>query len=228
MTGLFITATGTEIGKTLITAALCHQAREAGKPLQALKPIISGLDDDTLDESDTAVIAKALGLPLSDATFDRISPFRFKAPLAPTMAAKAEGRTLDYDAIIHTCRQALDSDTFTLIEGVGGSFVPLAGDRLVADWITDLGLDSILVAGSYLGTISHTISTLEAMQARGLKVRAIIVSESAPGTLYDNPDLAETAGEIVRLTGLPVATIPRIQAADPWRHAPPLLHLLNA
>ncbi len=228
MAGLFITATGTEIGKTLITAALCHQAREAGRLLQALKPIISGLDDDTRAESDTAVIAKALGLPLTDATFDQVSPFRFKAPLAPTMAAKAEGRTLDYDAIIQACKQALARPDFTLIEGVGGSFVPLTGDRLVADWIADLGLESILVAGSYLGTISHTISTLEAMQARGLSVRAIIVSESAPGTLYDNPDLAETAAEIERLTDLPVVTIPRIQAADPWQYAPPLLHLLDA
>lgn len=228
MAGLFITATGTEIGKTLITAALCHQAREESRSLQALKPIISGLDDDTLADSDTAVIARALGLPINDATFDQISPFRFKAPLAPTMAAKAEGRSLDYNAVIHTCRQALESNTFTLIEGVGGSFVPLTGNHLVTDWIADLGIESVLVAGSYLGTISHTISTLEAMQARGLGVRGIIVSESAPGTLYNNPALAETAGEIERLTGLPVATIPRIQAADPWRHAPPLLHLLDA
>ncbi|SDE57849.1 dethiobiotin synthase [Kordiimonas lacus] len=228
MAGLFITATGTEIGKTLVTAALCHQAREADRPLQALKPIISGLDVDTMADSDTAVIAQALGLPINDTTFDQISPFRFKAPLAPTMAAKAEGRTLDYDAVIQVCRGALESDNFTLIEGVGGSFVPLADGRLVVDWITDLGLESILVAGSYLGTISHTISTLEAMQARGLKVRAIVVSESAPGTLYANPDLAETANEIERLTGLPVATIPRIQAAHPWRHVPPLLHLLDA
>jgi len=228
MAGLFITSSGTEIGKTLVTAALCHQARKVDMDLTALKPIISGFDDSTMAESDTAVIAKALGLPIHADTLGQISPFRFKAPLAPTMAAKAEGRTLDYDAVIGTCRKALEADTFTLIEGVGGSFVPLTGERLVADWIADLELESLLVVGSYLGTISHTISTVEAMQARGLKVRGIIVSESAPGTIYDNPDLSETAEEIEGLTNLPVATIPRIQATDPWRHAPALLHLIEA
>lgn len=227
MAGLFITSTGTEIGKTMVTAALCHQAREAGKSLMALKPIISGLDVDAPSDSDTGVIANAMGLPLDDKTFDMISPFRFKAPLAPTMAAKAEGRTLSYDAVIQTCRQALDGGDTTLIEGVGGSFVPLTEDKLVADWIKDLDLDSILVTGSYLGTLSHTISTVEAMQARGLSVRAIVISESAPGAVYDNPDLADTALEIERLLGLPVATVPRIQSSEPWRYAPPLLHLLG-
>ncbi len=223
MKGLFITSTGTEIGKTLVTATLCHQLKSLGKAVAALKPIISGVTDDTMQGSDTALIAESLGLPLNLEVINRISPFRYKAPLAPTMAAALEGRTLDYEDLIRACRITLAENQFTLVEGVGGSFVPLVGDRLVADWIKDLGLESLLVVGSYLGTISHTIATLEAMTARGLPVRAIVISESGD----DNPDLAKTTEEIERLTGLRVAVIPRLSSPSaPWTSAPDLTHLI--
>ncbi|WP_417464197.1 dethiobiotin synthase [Kordiimonas sp.] len=223
MKGLFITSTGTEIGKTLVTATLCHQLKSSGKAVAALKPIISGVTDDTMQGSDTALIAESLDLPLNLEVINRISPFRYKAPLAPTMAAALEGRTLDYEDLIRACRIAMAENQFTLVEGVGGSFVPLVGDKLVADWIKDLGLESLLVVGSYLGTISHTIATLEAMTARGLPVRAIVISESGG----DNPDLAKTTEEIERLTGLRVAVIPRLSSAfAPWASAPDLAHLI--
>lgn len=225
MSGLFITSTGTEIGKTLVTATLCHQARQAGRDIMALKPVISGVDTD-MTSSDTAVIAEALGMEAHAGTWDALSPFRFKAPLAPTMAAEKEDRNLSYAAVINFCQKALDQNPLTLIEGVGGSFVPLAEGKLVADWITDLNLESILVTGSYLGTLSHTIATIEAMAARGLNTRAIVVSESAPGTLYDNPDLHDTAAELEALCGLPVVTIPRLQGEKTWQSAPNLTHLL--
>ncbi|NVJ71528.1 MAG: dethiobiotin synthase [Alphaproteobacteria bacterium] len=227
MPNLFITSTGTEIGKTLVTAALCHQLRRQGETVTALKPIISGVDQNTMAESDTGVIAKALGLPLTEEVINQISPFRYKAPLAPTMAAEKEGKTLDYDAVIARCQQAMKAEGFTLIEGVGGSFVPLTDDKLVADWIKDLGLKSILVAGSYLGTMSHIIATLEAMQARGLDVIGIVISESPEGDIFANPDLEKTAWEIEKLTKLPVSTIPRISDEDAWREVPPLLQLLK-
>ncbi|WP_262692093.1 dethiobiotin synthase [Kordiimonas aestuarii] len=222
MSGLFITSSGTEIGKTLVTATLCHQLRTAGRPVAALKPIISGVTDDTMEGSDTAVIADGLGLEMTPEVVDQMSPFRYRAPLAPAMAAALEGRTLDMDALIKTCRAALDHNPFTVIEGVGGSFVPLAGKTLVADWIKALELPSLMVVGSYLGTISHTLATLEAMQGRGLVVRAIVMSESTG----DNPPLDATADELRRLSGLSVAVMPRLDAVQPWRHAPNLLPLI--
>lgn len=227
MPNLFITSTGTEIGKTLVTAALCHQLSAQGETVTALKPIISGVDQNTMAESDTGVVAKALGLPLTEEVINQISPFRYKAPLAPTMAAEKEGKTLDYDAVIACCQQAMKTEGFTLIEGVGGSFVPLTDDKLVADWIKDLGLKSLLVAGSYLGTMSHILATLEAMQARGLEVIGIVISESPEGDIFSNPDLKKTAREIEKLTKLPVATIPRISDEDAWREVPSLMHMLK-
>jgi dethiobiotin synthetase len=220
MSGFFITSSGTEIGKTLVTAALCYQLRQAGKPVAALKPIISGVGDDAMEGTDTAIIADGLGLELTPDVVNRISPFRYKAPLAPVMAAELEGRTLDYGALIKVCRDSLEAHPFSLIEGVGGSFVPLVGKTLVTDWISDLGLPSLMVVGSYLGTISHTVATFEAMRARGLETRGIVVSESAG---EGHPDLERTALEIASLTGVRTITVPRIQANKPWRHVPNLL-----
>lgn len=223
MSGLFITSTGTEIGKTFVTATLCHQRRTSGKPVAALKPVISGIEDDNMKGTDTAAIADGLGLPLSREVVDLISPFRFQAPLAPVMAAKLEGRTLDYGAVVDTCKAALAANPFTIIEGVGGSFVPMTEDKLVADWIADLALPSLLVTGSYLGTISHTIATVDAMRQRGLPITAIIISESAPTGGDPHPDLAETAAQIERWCHLPVATVSRLDGDHAWRRAPDLL-----
>jgi dethiobiotin synthetase len=225
----FITSTGTEIGKTMVTATLVYQLRQAGKPVTALKPLISGIPNSgdlvsDMHGTDTAAIMDALDQNITPEAIDNISPIRFKAPLAPSMAAKLEGRELDYDDLISTCKNALKTDGTTLIEGVGGSFVPLMDTRLVTDWIKDLNLSSILVAGSYLGTISHTIATIEAMHNRGLDITSIIISESAG---KDHPDLGETALEIKRHTNLKVITLPRISGGTPWRNAPGILRALS-
>ncbi len=223
MTGLFISSTGTEIGKTLVTATLAHQLHMSGKPVTAIKPLISDFDENAPQGTDTALLAEAMGLPLTAQTISTLSPFRYRAPLAPSMAAALEGKTLDYDALLTVCKIALQQNPFTLIEGVGGSFVPLTGKKLVADWIQDLNLPSLLVIGSYLGTISHTIATLEAMHARSLPVTGIVMSATEGD---DHPDLEKTADEIRGLTGLPLITIGRLQDSKPWTVAPNLLPLL--
>lgn len=214
MNGLFLTSTGTEIGKTFVTAALCHQLRTSRRPVTAIKPIISGVTDGTMEGTDTAIIADGLGLTLTPDVVNSISPFRYRAPLAPSMAAKLEGRTLDYDALIQTCKSALATNPFTIVEGVGGSFVPLTDDKLVANWIADLGLPSVVVAGSYLGTLSHITATLEAMAARDLPVKALVISESAGD---EHPDFEETVKQARRWTDVPVIAVPRAKSPDGWR-----------
>ncbi|MBL4838555.1 MAG: dethiobiotin synthase [Kordiimonadaceae bacterium] len=223
MSGLFITATGTEIGKTFVTAALCHQLRAAGKPVHAIKPLISGIDEADFSGTDTAILADSLGLDLDINTLDTISPYRYKAPLAPAMAAQLEGKTLDYTALLTFCRAALAQNPFCLIEGVGGSFVPLTHDKLVADWIKDLALPSVVVAGSYLGTLSHITATLEAMAARHLPVKALVISETA-GT--DHPDFDATVAQAKAWTDVPVIALPRLSATAGWQNAPDLLTTL--
>ena len=224
MSGFFITSTGTEIGKTFITASLCYQLRKAGSSVHAIKPLISGIDEDDMQGTDTAIIADALGIELDSTTLDQISPFRYKAPLAPAMAAELEGKTLDYDEMLSFCRTTLENNPNCLVEGVGGSFVPLTKDKLVANWIADLRLPSIVVAGSYLGTLSHITATLEAMAARGLPVLALIVSESAGN---DHPNFDATLEQARNWTNVPVFGVKRINGEKPWLNTLDLLPLVN-
>ncbi len=225
MSTLFVTATGTEIGKTLVAAALCHELRTAGRQVRALKPVLSGYDPATLAESDPGVLLASLGEAVTEEAVAAITPWRFAAPLSPDMAAAREGRRLDLAEIIAFCRAA-EGDPL-LIEGIGGAMVPLNDDHTVLDWIAALGAPALVVAGSYLGTISHTLTTLAAIRGRGIEVAGLVISESPESPVPP----AETAETIAKHAGpLPMAHMPRLpEGASPWREAPPLarLGLLN-
>src|SRR3546814_6253389 len=94
MAGLFITASGTDVGKTVVTALLARQLRARGQTPDVLKPVLSGFDPATRATSDAGVLLSALDLPVTEAALDRMSPWRFRAPLSPDMAAAREGRTV--------------------------------------------------------------------------------------------------------------------------------------
>jgi dethiobiotin synthetase len=190
----FITSTGTGIGKTYVTSALIRQARRRKLSVAAYKPVISGFDKSEIAGSDTGEILAALGEAPTEAAVARISPWRFKAPLAPNMAARAEGATLDCDALFSFTRKALaEKHDLTLIEGVGGIMVPLDDERTVLDWIVAAGEPVILVVGDYLGTISHTLTAIEVLRAKGVAIAAVVVSESGESSVGFDETLAEMA-----------------------------------
>ena len=216
MSGLFITGAGTEIGKTFVTCALIHQLRRQGRKLSALKPVISGYDPNQPGDSDSGRILAALGEMVSDTAVARISPWRYRAPIAPNMAAKREGGPSHFTGLTMFCYEAMQAaDTITLIEGVGGVMAPITDSQTVMDWMVALGCPALLVAGSYLGAISHTLTAVSTMESRGVAVAGVVVSES-----IDNPvPLPETAESIAGL--LPrhkVIALPRlasfVQAPD--------------
>ena len=219
MSALFVTGTGTSVGKTLVAAALCRQFREAGRAVCALKPVMSGYDPAVPGESDAGVLLAGLERAVTPAALAAIAPWRFAAPLSPDMAAAREGRRLALADIVAFCRAAAGDPL--LIEGVGGVMVPLDDRHTVADWMAALGAPVLLVAGSYLGTISHTLTALAVLRGRGLRVAGLVVSESPVSPVPP----AETVAVIARHAGpLPVAILPRLDAAPaPWRTAPDLL-----
>ena len=223
MSALFVTGTGTEIGKTLAAAALCHELRAAGRAVRALKPVMSGYDPAARDESDAGVLLASLGEPVTDDAVAAIAPWRFAAPLSPDMAAAREGRSLDLAEIVAFCR-AQEGNPL-LIEGIGGAMVPLNDDHTVLDWMAELAAPALVVAGSYLGTISHTLTTLAALRGRGVPVAGLVISESVESPVPP----AETAETIARHAGpLPVALVPRLPLSPaPWREAPPLTAALG-
>lgn len=215
MSAYFVTATGTDIGKTYVCSALVRHWRAAARRVHAIKPVASGFDPATPETSDPGILLGALGRSQSLAEIERIAPWRFAAPLSPDMAARREGKAIDFDALVAFCRKAVaDNPGMLLIEGVGGVMVPLDDRHTVLDWMQALGLPVILVAGSYLGTISHTLTAVDALKAKGLTVKALIVNETAGSTVPMSDTLA-TLANFVR--GIPIAGLPRTAgpAADP-------------
>jgi dethiobiotin synthetase len=206
---VFVTSTGTDIGKTFVTAGLIRHFRNAGRAVTAIKPIVTGFDPDTAAGSDPGVLLDALRHPVTAEEIDRISPWRLTAGVAPELAAKREGRTIDFRALVDFSQRAMNKNAMLLIEGVGGVMVPLDHRHTVIDWISALRVPVILVVGSYLGTISHTLTALHVLAQRNLSTVAVVVSET-PGSPVP---LDETAGSISRFADM-IGVIPLPRPAD--------------
>jgi dethiobiotin synthetase len=205
----FVTSTGTDIGKTFVTAGLIRHLRKLGEKVDALKPVVSGFDTATSALSDPGVLLGALDIPITPEALEDMSPWRFAAPLSPDMAAAREGTALDFDAIVARCRATIAQTSGTLfIEGVGGVMVPLDERRTVLDWMVVLNLPLIMVAGSYLGTISHTLTALDVVARRGLTVKALVLNETGDGAV----PIEETQAALARFhPALTIAMIPRVK-----------------
>jgi dethiobiotin synthetase len=199
---LFIAGAHTEIGKTYVACRLIEAARARGLTCAAFKPVLSGFDPGDWADSDSGRLLQALGTPLDEAALDAISPWRFAAPLAPPMAARLEGRRLELAPLITGCRTWTKASeaALSLVESAGGVMSPIAEDGLVVDLAQALDLPCMLVGGSYLGAISHTLTALEVLRARGLAVKAVVVSQDASP---DAPDFSDTVQAVRRFAGPP-------------------------
>ncbi len=223
--GIFVTGAGTEIGKTLIACALAHQLVSRGETVRVLKPVISGFDADTPEDSDTGLLLTAAGIELSNVAIALASPWRFAEPIAPNMAARRAGVTMHLDRVVAHCRAALDGDELLIIEGVGGVMAPITDEATGLDWMAALGLPAVLVGGSYLGAISHTLTAAAALMERAIPVAGVVISQSA-----DQPvPLAETAAAVAALLPrIAVIEVPRIaQRRRPWEAVPDLMALVG-
>jgi len=212
MSAIFITATGTDIGKTFVAAGLIRHWRAAGRSVEALKPVVTGFDPAAAPTSDPGVLLATLGHPVTPAEIERIAPWRFAAPLSPDMAAQRENRIIDFDALVEFSRGAIGNVKGTLlIEGIGGVMVPLDDGHTVLDWMVALNIPVVLVAGSYLGSLSHALTALDALRRRHLVIKALVVNET-PGSTVPMADTVTTlrrfAGStpIVALSRSPTAT----------------------
>lgn len=223
MRALFVAGAGTDVGKTHVTAGLIAALRADGRSVSALKPLVSGFDPDDWRGSDPARLLEALGAPAADAALEALSPWRYRAALSPDMAAAREGAAIDFAGIVGFCqaRMAEPGLERLFIEGVGGVMSPVSPETTNLDWMSALGAPVLLVGGSYLGSISHTLTAARVIAAAGLEIPAIAVSESAgAGTPFE-----ETLASLARLSGRPVFGVRRDQDASAW--APPLLVALD-
>jgi dethiobiotin synthetase len=211
MTAVFVTSTGTDIGKTFVVRGLIKQLRARGRTVEALKPVVTGFDPRTAHVSDTGRLLSALGRALTPGHIADVSPYRLREPLSPDLAARLEGTAIDFNALNAVCRTAIGRHKDALIiEGIGGIMVPLDERHTVLDWMIEIDLPLILVAGSYVGTLSHTLSALDVLDRNDLKVAAVVVSE----TVGSAASLADTADTIRRFaTNTEVLALPRLPDA---------------
>ncbi|WP_426012089.1 dethiobiotin synthase [Caulobacter sp. DWR2-3-1b2] len=209
MPALFVTGTGTDIGKTYVSCALIRALKARGAGVDAFKPVVSGFDPRDAAGSDPARLAAALGAP---GEVFRIAPRRYLAPLSPNIAARLEGQTLILDDMVIDAlnRAAEVRDGLLLVEGAGGVMSPLTDHETNLDMISALGAPVLLVAGSYLGTISHVLTALVALGGAGARVAAVVMSESP-----DAPDLSQTARALTPFLGAtPLFLAPRAESWD--------------
>jgi dethiobiotin synthetase len=177
MTQFFVTGTGTDIGKTHVAAAMLRYWRGRGVKAWALKPVASGYQPARSASSDAGVLLAAMGQMTNDAVVARICPWRFADPISPDMAAARAGRVIPFDEVVAFCRAEMAASSAPLlIEGVGGAMVPLDDRRTVRDWMVALGLPVIVVCGGYLGAISHTLCTIEALRVAGVVVAQVVLN----------------------------------------------------
>lgn len=206
----FVTGAGTDVGKTFVTCALIRALRRQGRRVHALKPVVTGFRPEATD-GDCANLVDALGLSWEGSTISQIAPWRFLHPLSPDMAARHEQRSCvtarevaAYCAAEASSWEQLGGEHL-FVEGVGGVCVPLNENDLVLDWIDRLQIPTLVVTGTYLGALHHTISTLYALHTRRIVPAAVIVSESD-----DSPvSLSQTMKSLAPFVDAPLFPIPR-------------------
>jgi dethiobiotin synthetase len=213
LTGSFVTGTGTGVGKTVVAAAIAHTLASEGLKVNVFKPAVTGLEEP--GEADHELLRRASGSSQSD---EQIAPYRYQPPVSPHLGAALAGEEIDPERLRAAAATAARSAEALICEGVGGLLVPLAPDYLVRDLAADLGQPLVVVASPGLGTINHTLLTVEAARAKGLEVAAVVLTPwpAEPGEIESSN--RET---IATLAGTEVKTLPPLDLADPpsW---PPL------
>lgn len=198
MTKYFITATGTNIGKTYVSCCIIKDLLSKNKSVLGLKPIISGWEDGN-DEMDTNKILSAMGREPSSEDIEIISPWRFSAPLSPDMAATLENSIINFPEVVNFCNHSKDLSEYLIIEGAGGVMTPINDRKTFLDLMEQVNIPVLLITGSYLGSISHTLTAINALQSRNIWVDRIIINESQGGV-----DINDTKKTLTNFTDIEV------------------------
>jgi dethiobiotin synthetase len=235
MRGLFVTGTGTGVGKTVVSAALLAAIRAAGEQVRAHKPVVTGLDEAANGwPPDHELLASVAGM-----TPEEVAPLRYGPAVSPHLAARLAGETIDPGEVIARAMAAgaevdapgtgvdgpgakMDTPSGAggrgalIVEGVGGLLVPLTDEFTVRDLAVALGLPVLIAAAPRLGTINHTLLTLESARAAGLDVRAVVLTPW-PDAPDDPPGELERSNRetIARLGEVEVACLGRAQSPNP-------------
>jgi dethiobiotin synthetase len=212
--GVFVTGTGTEVGKTVVAAVIARTLAISGTRVAVFKPAVSGLDEHALagEPPDHELLRIASG---SGQTDGQIAPYRYGPPVSPHLGAELAGETIDPERLVAAACAASEGADALVCEGVGGLLVPLTLDYLVRDFARELGLPVVIAASPSLGTINHTLLTLEAARAAGLSPNVVVLTPWPA-----DPSVVERSNReaIGRLGAIRTEVLPRLDlgAPDTW------------
>jgi dethiobiotin synthetase len=228
--GVFVTATGTEVGKTITSAVLARTLAAEGKRVAVFKPAFTGMDEYP-DYDEAAAIAaieaagdgwpSVAGLPdpatlraaaRSSQTDAEISPYRFDPPMSPHLAAGLAGVEIDPERVMAAARAAANGADAVICEGAGGLLVPLSPSWTMRSCAVELGYPLVVVSPPGLGAINHTLLTVESARSVGLRVAAVVIN---PWPEEPTPIEADNRETIAALSGVPVLTLPRLDLERP-------------
>ena len=193
MQGYFITGTDTGVGKTVVTACLATLFKAQGEDVGVMKPIETGVDPECSSSanSDAKFLMEVTGVQDS---LEKVCPYRLKTSASPYQAARIEGKELDPTQILENFHALQSKHSMMLVEGIGGLLVPITHRYNVADLALQMGLPLIIVSRLQLGTLNHTLLTINAAQQHGLKVKGVILNPTDEGEL---DTIAQEQGSLV-------------------------------
>ena len=203
MRGVFVTGTDTEVGKSVVAASVCAALAARGQRVAAFKPVVTGLDEEAGEFGrDHELLAAAAGAGQTPAD---VTPHTFGPAVSPHLAAELAGMTLEPRELVDAARAA-GEDGVLVCEGVGGLMVPLTPGYLVRDLAVELELPVVIASRPGLGTINHTLLTIDAARVAGLRVAGVVITPWP-----DRPSAMERSNRdaIERLGDVPVAGLPR-------------------
>lgn len=206
--GLFITGTDTDVGKTWVTSLIARELHKTQR-VGVYKPACSGSEPNSQGEPtwpDVDALHASIGHQYS---IDMICPQRFRDPLAPPVAARNESRTIDQQLLRTGCRSWDDKVDVLLVEGIGGLLCPVTDNENIADLVADIGYPLLIVARAGLGTINHTLMTIEVAQNRSLPIAGIVLNQCTPASDQATPTNPD---EIANRTNVPVLGVVEYEA----------------
>ena len=199
MRGVFVTGTDTEVGKSVVAASICAALAATGERVAAFKPVVTGLDDEPGPFGyDHELLASAAN---AEQTPEDVAPYRFGPPVSPHLAAELAGELIEPAHLLQVAR----AHELLVAEGVGGLLVPITTGYLVRDLAIDLGLPVVVAARTGLGTINHTLLTVEAARTAGVKVAGVVMTPWPE----EPADIERSNRETIeRLSGVAVSGLP--------------------
>jgi dethiobiotin synthetase len=205
--GFFVTGTGTEVGKTMVAAVIARSLTAEGESVAVFKPAVTGLSGP--GEGDHELLRRASGSAQSD---EQIAPYRYDPPASPHLAAELAGERIEPPRLLRAARRAQADADVLVCEGVGGLMVPLAPGYLVRDLARELALPLVVAAEPGLGTINHTLLTLEAARAAALDVASVVLT---PWPQDPDPVQSSNRRTLESLGGAPVGVLPFVDLKRP-------------